>query len=119
MFVAVKIGIADSNLREAEVLSTLTSDQHFSPGSGGHDLILPVLDRFEIRGPNGVHPCYETVPATESVADAKDGSTPVSSNSMLYVRWLRSLSLPLRIYTHTAISTEVSWPAIDSDSLNG
>lgn len=72
--VAVKVGTADSSQREVDVISALTGGQKCSAVRHGRDLILPVLDRFEIRGPNGVHPCYVTIPARETIAGAKDGS---------------------------------------------
>jgi serine/threonine-protein kinase SRPK3 len=63
-YVAVKIGAAHSNTREVEFLKMLPK----------HPLILPILESFELQGPNGTHPCYVTKPARCSIAGAKDAS---------------------------------------------
>ncbi|KAH8427676.1 uncharacterized protein LDX57_005386 [Aspergillus melleus] len=37
-------------------------------------MILPLQDRFVLEGPNGVHPCYVTAPASCSISGSKNGS---------------------------------------------
>ncbi|KAH9895540.1 protein kinase-like domain-containing protein [Xylariomycetidae sp. FL2044] len=55
-YIAVKVGTADSSRAEFDVLTQITeSNRRCSPHAG--KLILPVLDRFDISGPNGIHPC--------------------------------------------------------------
>ncbi|PLB46176.1 kinase-like protein [Aspergillus steynii IBT 23096] len=74
-YVAVKVGTGDSSSREADILHALTSSTGVShPNHQGRDMILPVRDRFVLEGPNGVHPCYVTAPASCSVSGAKNGS---------------------------------------------
>lgn len=68
--VAVKVGRADSSgsiQKEADILASL-SQRDDSPSP-----IPPVLDRFSVRGPNGLHTCFTTTPARCSVRDAKEG----------------------------------------------
>lgn len=74
--VAVKIGTADSNPREADILSTLNATAKGGAPTRDRqdDFFPPILDRFEIRGVNGIHPCYVTLPARASLSDAKEGS---------------------------------------------
>ncbi|KAJ5139328.1 uncharacterized protein N7515_004176 [Penicillium bovifimosum] len=72
-YVAIKVCTANSNPHEFSVLSELSTQQSSSI-SLGKAMIPSVLDRFEIRGPNGTHPCYVTIPARMSLSDAKDGS---------------------------------------------
>jgi len=71
-YVAVKVGTAESNTREVDVLDYLN---HSSPfGHPGRAMIPSVQDRFVLHGPNGTHPCYVTALAMCSVSGAKDGS---------------------------------------------
>lgn len=58
-YVAVKIGTADAAPRETRILRALSSP---SEHPGRQSIPLP-LDEFELRGPNGVHPCYTMAPA--------------------------------------------------------
>ena len=73
-YVALKVGVASSNLREAEVLDFLNSTHTSSSDQPGRMFIPTVLDRFLLRGPNGIHPCYAMAPAMCSVSSAKDAS---------------------------------------------
>ncbi|KAJ0422249.1 kinase-like protein [Aspergillus carlsbadensis] len=67
---AAKLGIAESNPREMEVLDLLASS-----GSDPEQEMLPkILDRFVVHGPNGAHPCFITTPAMCSISAAKEGS---------------------------------------------
>lgn len=71
-YVAVKVGTAESNVREVDVLDYLN---HSPPlDHPGRAMIPPVQDRFVVHGPNGNHPCYVTAIARCSVSGAKDGS---------------------------------------------
>ncbi|KAH7174668.1 kinase-like domain-containing protein [Fusarium flagelliforme] len=67
-YVAVKVGIAESDNKEVEILSKLTKPTGGS-ASRGEDMIIPVLDYFSLDGPNGTHPCSVTVPARLSLAN--------------------------------------------------
>lgn len=70
-YVAIKIGTADVDRTEFDILSQLTE------GAGTEDdlsLIPVVLDHFDLSGPNGTHPCLVTIPAQCSLRDAKEAS---------------------------------------------
>ncbi|EAW11016.1 protein kinase domain protein [Aspergillus clavatus NRRL 1] len=73
-YVAVKVCTAESDPREIDTLSVLTNVREASNHRPGQDMLPPVLDRFDIHGPNGAHGCYVTAPARMSLSDAKDGS---------------------------------------------
>ncbi|KAF7118055.1 hypothetical protein CNMCM5793_007431 [Aspergillus hiratsukae] len=71
-YVAVKVGTAESNTGEADVLDYLN---HSSPlDHPGRAMIPSVQDRFVLHGPNGNHPCYVTAVAMCSISGAKDAS---------------------------------------------
>lgn len=71
-YVAVKVGTAESNTREVDILDYLS---HSSPlGHPSRAMIPSVQDRFVLQGPNGTHPCYATALAMCSISAAKDGS---------------------------------------------
>lgn len=73
--VAVKVGIAESNLHEVDVLSVLTTSQnHKSLDSPGRAMIPSILDSFHIHGANGIHPCCVTAPARASLSNAQIAS---------------------------------------------
>ncbi|KAH7251323.1 kinase-like domain-containing protein [Fusarium tricinctum] len=69
-YVAVKVGMADANKHEADILSRLVT------ASVDESLIPAVIDQFSIDGPNGTHPCLVTTPARCSLAVAKEESEP-------------------------------------------
>ena len=73
-YVALKVCTADSIPLEFSVLSELSKPQQSSSTSLGKTMIPSVLDRFEIQGPHGTHPCYVTIPARMSLSEAKDAS---------------------------------------------
>ncbi|KAJ5963344.1 uncharacterized protein N7479_003220 [Penicillium vulpinum] len=73
-YVAIKVCTADSNPLEFNILSELSNSQKNSSISLGKTMIPSILDRFEIQGPNGTHPCYVTIPARMSLSEAKDAS---------------------------------------------
>ncbi|RMZ42816.1 protein kinase domain protein [Aspergillus flavus] len=58
-YVAVKVCIADSTFREANILRALSPPSPY-PGS---NFIPALLDGFELNGPNGNHSCYTMTPA--------------------------------------------------------
>ncbi|PYH88250.1 hypothetical protein BO71DRAFT_311402, partial [Aspergillus ellipticus CBS 707.79] len=86
IYVAVKVGTGDSKQQEVDILSLLHEDSP-SDKHPGRDLVPPVLDRFNIHGPNGTHPCYVTAPAMCSISGVKDGSY----NRLFLARTARSL----------------------------
>ena len=63
-YVAVKVGTADADRTEVNVLSQLTHSAEGYNDSADKPSLLPVvLDHFEINGPNGTHQCLVTLPA--------------------------------------------------------
>ncbi|KAG6175684.1 hypothetical protein E4U27_005981 [Claviceps purpurea] len=72
-YVAIKVGTSDGDQVDLDVLSKLTrippSDNIWE---GNRLLINPVLDHFEVNGPNGTHPCLVTPPARCNLRDAKE-----------------------------------------------
>lgn len=58
-YVAIKVGIANSLSQEIKCLRALSA----SSVHPSHDAIPSPLNEFEVRGPNGAHPCYTMVPA--------------------------------------------------------
>ncbi|KAH7019746.1 kinase-like domain-containing protein [Ilyonectria destructans] len=97
-YVAVKVGTADSGQKEVDILTRLYNPT-LQDGNRGKELILPMLDRFSVYGPNGTHPCFVTAPARCNLADTKE-----ASNSRLFqLPVARSLAAQLAIavaYTH-------------------
>ncbi|TQN68767.1 Serine/threonine-protein kinase SRPK [Colletotrichum shisoi] len=80
-YVAIKVGTADADGREVDILSQLTTgvaatSDGFSHAGGKAAMIPLVLDRFTLEGPNGTHPCFVTLPARCSLMDAKEASDP-------------------------------------------
>ncbi|KAK6227647.1 hypothetical protein QIS74_01202 [Colletotrichum tabaci] len=86
-YVAVKVGTADSDEKEADILSRIADLT--GEGEGRENaLVPPVLDRFSVSGPNGRHPCFVTTPARCSLADAKG----VSASGLFQIDVARSLA---------------------------
>ncbi|WQF77336.1 Putative protein kinase [Colletotrichum destructivum] len=80
-YIAIKVGTADADSREVDILSQLTTgvaatSDGFSHTTGKAAMIPLVLDRFTLEGPNGTHPCFVTPPARCSLMDAKEASDP-------------------------------------------
>ncbi|CAG7918853.1 unnamed protein product [Penicillium olsonii] len=73
-YVAVKVCTANSNPKEVDIISTLTSPHFPSVNDPGKLMVPSILDRFTIHGPNGIHACYVTAPARASLSGVKDGS---------------------------------------------
>ncbi|CAI7574136.1 unnamed protein product [Penicillium glandicola] len=71
-YVAVKVGMAESNAREVDVLNYLNHPSPLDPP--GRAMIPSVKDKFVLHGPNGTHPCYVTTLAMCSVSGTKNGS---------------------------------------------
>lgn len=73
-YVAVKVATAYSDPREPEIISFLNCDCSSTANHPGRAMIPLIQDQFILQGPNGIHACYSTVPASCSLSDAKDGS---------------------------------------------
>ncbi|KAJ4419498.1 hypothetical protein N0V82_004943 [Gnomoniopsis sp. IMI 355080] len=77
-YVAVKIGISSAPLprRELEILKALSSprsssqDAHPPDKTEGASCLPTLLDAFDVRGPNGTHPCYTLPPAQGNLWEA-------------------------------------------------
>jgi serine/threonine-protein kinase SRPK3 len=67
-YVAVKVGTADADKQEADILCRLA--RTFS----NERSIPTVIDQFSIDGPNGTHPCLVTTSARCNLTDAKEES---------------------------------------------
>ncbi|WYZ42239.1 hypothetical protein EsH8_V_001134 [Colletotrichum jinshuiense] len=90
-YVAVKVGTADSDENEVDILSRIAAaDALETPGRA----FLPtVLDRFTLDGPNGTHVCLVTSPARCSLADTKEAS----SSGLFQLAVARSLAAQLAV----------------------
>ena len=95
--VAVKVGIADSSSRETDVLSVLAGAQPISASHLHRTLIPCIHDKFDVQGPNGVHPCYATAPARSSLSGTKEGSY----TKLFQVEVARALAAQLALATAT------------------
>ncbi|OHF03682.1 SRPK2 bound unphosphorylated [Colletotrichum orchidophilum] len=74
-YVAIKVGTADADRREVDILSQLTKGVAACSSAADKASMIPVaVDRFSLDGPNGTHPCFVTVPARCSLVDAKEAS---------------------------------------------
>ncbi|KAI1281383.1 kinase-like domain-containing protein [Xylaria sp. FL0933] len=71
-YVAIKVGTADADIREIDILSKLALAGTASPAADKASMVLPAIDRFCIAGPNGTHPCFVTSPASCSIEDSKE-----------------------------------------------
>jgi serine/threonine-protein kinase SRPK3 len=72
--VAVKVGTADISPEEADMVSRLHTAVEATDlsRSAASSLFAPVVEKFEIHGPNGRHHCYTKFPARASLSDVKD-----------------------------------------------
>ena len=85
-YVAVKVGTADADRAEGDILAQLSRFQ------GEEMPLIPfVLDRFDVNGPNGTHPCLVTIPARCSLR----GSREASDNKLFQRDVARSLAAQL------------------------
>lgn len=73
-YLAIKVGTADADIREIDILSRLTTG--VADGADKAFMIPTVVNRFNLDGPNGTHPCFVTAPARCSLMDAKEASGP-------------------------------------------
>jgi serine/threonine-protein kinase SRPK3 len=73
-YVAVKISIAENEQKECAIMSLLMDTNPAHKLHPGSNIVLPLLDTFNITSPNGTHTCTTTIPARASVADAQDAS---------------------------------------------
>ncbi|EED16447.1 srpk, putative [Talaromyces stipitatus ATCC 10500] len=72
-YLAIKVCTANSNpVHESRILSRLTSSCGQSLNKPGRRMVPSILDNFTIKGPNGEHACYVTVPARGSLSAMKD-----------------------------------------------
>lgn len=77
-YVAVKIGISGPPLprRELEILEALnvsrssSQEPHAAPAPDRVSALPAILDAFDVRGPNGKHPCYTLTPAQGNIREA-------------------------------------------------
>lgn len=77
-YVAVKIGISSSSRprRELSILKALNSsrsslpDPHPPTDAERASALPTILDAFDVRGPNGTHPCYTLPPAQGNLREA-------------------------------------------------
>ncbi|KAF1952639.1 kinase-like protein [Byssothecium circinans] len=93
-YVAIKLGTADADRREGDVLSQLTTRTNSATFTAEKaSLILVAIDRFTIDGPNGTHPCFVTVPARCSLMDAKEAA----GSELLQLDVARSLAAQLAV----------------------
>lgn len=88
--VAVKVSAAFSDHGEIETLSAINTN---SGHSAGRSMVAPLLDSFDVQGPNGTHPCYVTTPAQSSLSDAREGTT----TNMFPIDVARSLAAQVAI----------------------
>ncbi|RMZ85138.1 hypothetical protein DV738_g32, partial [Chaetothyriales sp. CBS 135597] len=96
-YVAVKVGIANSSLRETNVLSVLSTRFQSTPTCPGHSAIPLPLDEFEVDGPNGKHFCYTTTPARCNLREVSfsrlfplDAARALSGRLILAIAYLHS-----------------------------
>ncbi|KAF5132787.1 Serine/threonine-protein kinase SRPK [Metarhizium anisopliae] len=74
-YVAIKLGTADADRSELDILSQITQSPVSRSILEDQPSLLPVvLDRFDVGGPNGTHPCLVTLPARCSLRDAREAS---------------------------------------------
>jgi len=75
-YVAVKVCIADVDKREVDILSELSipATTDLRDKYNKTSTIPKILDRFNIEGPNGTHPCLVTLPARCSLRESKEAS---------------------------------------------
>lgn len=77
-YVAIKIGISSTSLPRKELkilkaLNTLRSsleDAHPPTDAESASALPTILDAFDVRGPNGIHPCYTLTPVQGNLKEA-------------------------------------------------
>src|ERR1700733_2575098 len=73
-YVAVKISIAEKDQTESNIVRQLMDIDPADKLHPGRGIILPLLDEFDIQGPNGTHRCLINPPARASISAVKDAS---------------------------------------------
>ena len=74
-YVAIKISVAEAGYPpEGEILRRLGKSKSGPESCPGNAVIPPVLDEFNVKGPNGTHRCLVTAPARMSIAESRDTS---------------------------------------------
>ena len=73
-YVAVEISIAEKEQTESNIVRQLMDINPADKLHPGRGIILPLLDEFDIQGPNGTHRCSVNPPAMASIFDAKEAS---------------------------------------------
>ncbi|KAG5914993.1 hypothetical protein E4U61_005128 [Claviceps capensis] len=69
----LNFGTTDAKRRESDIISQIAQSPVKDKSAPDQKLLFPtVLDRFEIIGPNGIHPCLVTPPARCSLRDSQD-----------------------------------------------
>ncbi|KAF5701687.1 dis1-suppressing kinase [Fusarium globosum] len=91
-YVAVKVGTADADEDEVNILSRLAM------ADMDETMIPRVLDSFVVEGPNGSHPCLVTTPARCSLIDTKDSS----ESGLFQLDVARSLAVQVKAVAHFA-----------------
>ncbi|KAG6261700.1 hypothetical protein E4U48_007608 [Claviceps purpurea] len=74
-YVAIKVGTTDASRSEIDIVSQVTQSPAMTNLRPDQRLFPTVLDRFEIIGPNGTHPCLVTLPARCSLRDSQDAGS--------------------------------------------
>ncbi|KAG5955019.1 hypothetical protein E4U56_007556, partial [Claviceps arundinis] len=93
-YVAIKVGIAQSDGSDREILTKISQSLANSNISNDKKLLVPtLLDRFEISGPKGTHLCLVTLPAQCTLEDAKSEA----SKGLFQLDVARSLAAQLAI----------------------
>ena len=73
-YVIVKVCIANANLKEVDIISTLTSPYCPLVNNPGKIIVPSILDRFAIHGLNSIYTYYVIAPARASLSGVKDSS---------------------------------------------
>jgi serine/threonine-protein kinase SRPK3 len=72
-YVAMKISIADDEQTERQIMRLLANTNSTHPG---RDIVLKLLDTFNVISPNGTHRCITTITARASIARVQNRKYP-------------------------------------------
>ncbi|KAG6179090.1 hypothetical protein E4U27_003396 [Claviceps purpurea] len=93
-YVAIKVEIAQSDGSEGDVLTDISQSLANSNISNDKKLLIPtLLERFEMSGPYGTHPCLVTLPARCDLTEAQCNA----STNFFQLDVARSLAAQLAI----------------------